>query len=206
FIYSKSSDRKSGDIIGYVFRRDFEPVAGGGPSVYFYVSCWSIGSAVMKEQAYGSWNRSEKTAGKVGEFQKIIDTPRASLNSKVKHRVVDWGLSDASLYLHAYHDDAEWAVASSMRALAEDMHDDERAVVVSSSLGSTVTYNVMGKLVANQPIGTQRWEASATAVTRLQKMFHPQPSPDPDKAGPELRIAFYMFANQYGLLTVGAFP
>ncbi len=206
FIYSKSSDRKTGDIIGYVFRREFEPASGSGHPVYFYASCWSIGSAVIKEKAYGSWNGLEATAGKVGEFEPIIDNPRESLNRKLKHRVVDWGLSDASLYLNAYRNGAEWAVASSMRALAEDLRDGERAVVVSSSLGSTVTFNVMSKLVANESIGGQQWEASPGAVTRLRRIFHPAPSPDPEKLKSELRIAFYMFANQYGLLTAGAFP
>jgi hypothetical protein len=75
---------------------------------------------VIKESVYGTWDRSALLNGKVADFDKIIERSTGTLNRKFKHRTVEWGLTDASLYVGGYRDELEGIVAKGIKVLAQD--------------------------------------------------------------------------------------
>lgn len=187
--------KKNGEVLGYTFRRSFKPTAGrAGHPVEFYVASWALGACVAKEKAYGSHD-GQTIPGDAPDHLPAIDARRHKLNRGLKHSVVNWGLTDAALYRGAPGKDYEWAVMAAMNKLVGDLDKDGRdqTVIVTASLGSTITYNALQTLMSKKT--NKDW--TDEDKRKLNNLFSSQ---DRDTSS---KVAFYMFANQYGLLTAG---
>jgi hypothetical protein len=117
------------------------------------------------------------------------------VNGLLKHSVVEWGLTDAALYLSNGRGEFEWAVATGISRMAAELKSDDRMVVLTESLGSTITYNVLKHFSGDKVIYGRPWKWTDAQQAGWTSFLHKQGT------GAEARIAFYMMANQYALLS-----
>jgi hypothetical protein len=95
-------------------------------------------------------------------------------------------------------------MASAFDGIADKVKARDRLAVVSASLGSTVAFNTMLKLINSTPI--QGTRPGKNTQERLSDLLTKKDD-DPELRGRrQPKIAFYMFANQYGMLMAGKEP
>jgi hypothetical protein len=186
---------KGGDgmPVGYTFTRTYKPNANG-VSLKFYIANWGLGAAVAKERRFGSWGclttyspaAHQYTEGQIHDFDSGLNRNRAWLNKMLKLQTMDWGLGDAALYLGDSKPDMQVPVTKALEQVLDDSKPDDRLAIITHSLGSTITFDAIAPLVSARPEMRALFRAS-------DGTGHLIPS----------HTVFYMFANQYGLLTLG---
>ena len=91
---------------------------------------------------------------------------------------------------------------SSVRRLimSEKKAGNDRLMVVTHSLGSTITFDTLSQLITdNNPFKNDKWTASNTASLKHLLALCPEDLSDHRMA----QLAIYMFANQYALFSLG---
>ncbi len=182
-----------GKPIGYTITRTFAPNANG-VGLKFYIANWGLGAAVLKEQRFGSWGclttdnpaAHGYTQGEVNDFDRGLNGSRAQLNKLLKLQTMDWGMGDAALYLGDAGKEFRRPVTSALNQLVRQSGPDDRVAIVTHSLGSTITLDAMVPIINGQ--SGMRALFRATGGKNIIAPSH---------------LVFYMFANQYGLLTIG---
>ncbi len=167
-----------------------------GNPVTFNIVCWSILSSVKKEAIYGSWSGS--SSGQLSDYD--LDRWRHGINRDIRRGVVTWGLNDASLYMGRSGKEFEWCVYRGLAHVLESMQPQERVAVVTASLGSTIAFNTIDKLVSREGIAGSKGALKGSDLEQLKDLFHEDNGEDLTH---QTRITFYMFANQYGLIAGG---
>jgi hypothetical protein len=186
FTIIPSSD--NGSALGYVFTRSFGASGPGHRALKFYVVNWSLLACVIKEQQFGGWGNSQTNTVNKGDrdFDPALDKHRASLNKYLKRNTIDWGLSDAALYLSAAGEKFRQVVKEGIRRLQKETSLRDRIAIVSASLGSTIALDTVSTLFGSDRV--------RSLFTQPDKMAESRKQP---------RAVFYMFANQFALVTVG---
>lgn len=189
------------DVSGYLLQRHYLHKATNHP-VTFHIVCWSLRAAAVKEGIYGTWDGSSE--GKLSDYQ--LDRFRSPVNRDLRGAIVTWGLTDASLYRGPEGREYEWCVGSALDKISGDLGDADRLALVTASLGSTIAYNTIDKILRDDSVAHGRTSLTGTASSRekKQRAFARLFRPDPDAGESRTRIAFYMFANQFGLLSAGS--
>lgn len=186
-------DRKTKrEFQGYVLKRSFR--TEDGYPVEFYVLCWSPFAAVKKEEIYGSWD-GETISGDFSDHEAFIDDYRSQINRNLKHGIISWGFTDASMYVSKLGGQLEEIVAQGVNFLGSELKSSDRVAVVTASLGSTITLNTIKELTKESypTINGERWKWEGDAAKQLNELMAVS-----DEGS---RACFYMFANQYALLS-----
>jgi len=177
--------------IGYIFTRSFGRNENG-VKIKFYIANWSLGSAVLKEPRFGKWSLLLQSPsqvhpdGAVKDFDPRLNAERALVNKIAKEQVMDWGLGDAALYLGDESAEFQKPVRAALETLIAESGADDRIAIITHSLGSTITLDTMAPMLSGTGFSSLTRPVEGTRATK--------PS----------GVAFYMFANQYGLLKLGA--
>jgi hypothetical protein len=191
-------DSSNTSVSGYLLT--LRGTHSSGTPVTFNVVCWSILSSVRKEAIYGAWSHAPGAAeGLLSDFK--LDPLRNEVNRGIRRGVVVWGLTDASLYMSSSAPEFEWCVYQGVKRVIKGMDKKDRVAVVTASLGSTIAFNAIDKLVAGEPIAKARNAGLNDAdQDQLKDLFRDDNGND---LTDQTRITFYMFANQFGLLGGG---
>lgn len=197
--------KQDGTLIGFRIARVLTPLASQSADRYplkINIVNWSLGSCCIKEKQFGAWKGTPE--GRFSEFSTYFSSLKSPINRDLKANLVTWGLGDAALYLGEQGQDFQECVATAIRQMAGGMEDNDRVVVITESLGSTIAVDTIEKLLDQSiSLASPKSDEATNAATRrkLEALFASSDS----TAGPEnnAKIAFYMFANQYALLSVG---
>jgi len=186
FTIIRASD--DGPALGYMFTRSFGATGPRHRALKFYVANWALSACVSKEQQFGGWvenTKSEKLKGDL-DFDSRLDKHRAAINKLLKRNTIDWGLGDAALYLSPTGEKFRQVVRAGVQRLQSETGPRDRVAIVSASLGSTITLDTVSAMLESGRVGS--------LLTRSDEFaeFRKQP-----------RAVFYMFANQFALLTLG---
>lgn len=176
-----------GRAAGYIFTRSFLPTSKCG-TLKFYVANWALSACVEKERQFGGWNNSTQglKEGEDHDFDPALEAERAPLNKILKRQTIDWGLGDASLYLSDKGEKFRAVVNEALRRIRSETNRDDRIAIVSASLGSTIALDCISTLFRAGKAKTLFTTVDERAENSLQA-----------------RAVFYMFANQFALLSIG---
>jgi hypothetical protein len=188
--------------IGYVFTQSYK-ANGNGVQLKFYIANWGLGTAVRKERRFGSWNSltggANRIDGDVSDFDPELNAQRVWGNKKLKLETMDWGLGDAALYMSKTPSLAK-PVTVALQQLLKDSGPNDRIAVVTHSLGSTITLDALVPFLEQPEARPSKVVPGRVVEGKLASLAQPTEGPrDVKPSG----LAFYMFANQYGLLTMG---
>lgn len=215
--------------VGFLFKLSAQPKLPGNLPADFFVVCWNLGACTVKERTYGSWDNLRVEAdgnrlhggtrqGWTSDFDQFIDQHRDSLNRWAKVRFVNWGFTDAAIYTQPYGFIFEWAIAEAFVEVAAEMQPQEntKGVLVTESLGSTVALNTVTRMLSNVaqlPAGNSSLEPyrvwlrhaafpADSAPSRNAKLANLKKLRDwlTGEQGNDVKVAVYMFANQFGLI------
>ncbi len=180
-------------LLGYTLRRRFE-VEGTNQAVEFYICSWAMQSCVEKEKTYLNIDDVAHPGMRVSSLNK----DRSYLNLMLKQEMINWGLTDAALYVGRLEEDFQYALASGIGWMLRDFSPQrDQTAVITASLGSTIAMDTIGKLVEGSSILNERSPLSKKGGTehvlrdRLKLMI----------ANENHRVPVYMFANQYALVS-----
>jgi hypothetical protein len=191
--FSIIKDPQTRLAIGYTFTRTFRATSTR-PALKFYVVNWGLGAAVLKERQFGSWSNLQSRPGSIegvaSEYDPHLNKNRAYLNKYLKTDIIDWGFGDAALYLGAAGSQFRHVVSVGIDRLSAETTRNDRVAIVTHSLGSTITLQVLER---GGIADTRSWRDLFAVPDRNQTI----------ESTKQARIAFYMFANQYALLTLG---
>jgi len=191
FTIIRTSD--DGPALGYMFTRSFGATGPGHRALKFYIANWALGACVSKEQQFGGWagtSKSEKLQGD-RDFDSRLDKYRAAINKSLKWSTIDWGLGDAALYLSPTAGEKfRQVVRAGVQRLQSETGPRDRVAIVSASLGSTITLDTVSAMLGS---------AGVRSLFTRSDQFADYPKQQP-------RAVFYMFANQFALLTLGRPP
>lgn len=194
-------DSRGRSVSGYLLQRHYLHRESRNP-VTFHIVCWSLRAAAEKERIYGTWDGRHE--GDLSDHK--LDRYRSPVNRNLRAAVVTWGLTDASLYRGPEGSEYEWCVGSALDKISGDLGDSHRLALVTASLGSTIAYNTIDKMLRDDHVANDKPSLTGNAAVREEKqksfarLFRPDPAA---AAADQTRIAFYMFANQFGLLSAG---
>ncbi len=189
-IYDPEQSGGKRSVVGYWFSRSYSDSAQSPTKIKFYVVEYAFAGAVKKESQFGSWD-GRSVIGHFQDFDPKIDSYRHKLNRQLKLSIVDWGLGDASLYLGKYGDKYRFAVGTVIKKVEGDLQEPDHLAIITESLGSTVTLDALRELQSG------RIASHGRRSDRLLKMLQNPRSPKVEEGS---KIAFYMCANQFGLL------
>lgn len=192
-IYDPEHSDGKRSAVGYWFSRSYGESEQSATKIKFYVVEYAFAGAVKKESQFGSWD-GQSIAGHFQDFDPKIDGYRHKLNRQLKLSVVDWGLGDASLYLGKYGEKYKFAVSTIIKKVEDDLQEPDHLAIITESLGSTVTLDALRELQSGRIL------SSARKSDRLLQLLRNPRSP---RFGEGAKVAFYMCANQFGLLHVG---
>ena len=177
-----------GPALGYMFTRSFGATGPRHRALTFYIANWALSACVSKEQQFGGWTENTKGEKLKGDrdFDSRVDKHRAAINKLLKRNTIDWGLGDAALYLSPTGEKFRQVVRAGVQRLQSETGPRDRVAIVSASLGSTITLDTVSAMLESGRVGS--------LLTRSDEFaeFRKQP-----------RAVFYMFANQFALLTLG---
>lgn len=175
-----------GRAIGYIFTRSFSAAKSGRRALKFYVANWALSACVEKERQFGGWSSSTGDRRGDRDFDPALEAQRAPLNKLLKRQTIDWGLGDASLYLSDKGGKFRDVVNAAIRRIRSETDRHDRIAIISASLGSTIALDCIPTLF--------RSDAAKALFTTPDRMAE-----SPRQA----RAVFYMFANQFALLSIG---
>jgi hypothetical protein len=186
FTIIRASD--DGSALGYMFTRSFGATGPRHRALTFYVANWALSACVSKEQQFGGWTENTKGEKLKGDrdFDSRVDKHRAAINKSLKWNTIDWGLGDAALYLSPTGEKFQQVVRAGVQRLQSETGPRDRVAIVSASLGSTITLDAVSEMLKSGGAGS--------LFTRSDKFAEKPKQP---------RAVFYMFANQFALLSLG---
>ena len=148
---------------------------------------------IREEIGHGSRGFGSRE-GRTSDWTKLMIDEQASINGSLKRNLISWGLTDVSIYLKEYGFYFEWAVADALGEMLKAWPEEEetRLAVVAESLGSTIALNAVAQVIADGKIR----DIPLKDYKSFSRRMH-------DLLCAEDRFAFFMFANQYGLIEAG---
>jgi hypothetical protein len=178
-----------GPALGYLFTRSFGATGPRHRALTFYIANWALSACVSKEQQFGGWTENTKSEKLKGDrdFDSRLDKHRAAINKSLKWNTIDWGLGDAAFYLSSTGEKFRQVVSAGVQRLQSETGPHDRVAIVSASLGSTITLDTVSEMLKS---------GGARSLFTKSDEFAEQPRQQP-------RAVFYMFANQFALLTLG---
>lgn len=196
---------RNGKAVGYTFTRPCYS-KDRRQETAFHVVSWALGAAVAKEKQYGN-PLLKKPGGLVNDYDPEYAKRRYFLNGQLKQNMMNWGLTDAALYIGPHGADFQYCVTQGIKDLLSGLRDEDHVAVVSSSLGSTITFETFDLALSGREGTGSPVNLTSTERAKLKRLFSMNTAtaaatPSPHEKG-EARVVFYMFANQFGLLTVG---
>jgi hypothetical protein len=187
-------------LAGFIFTRTFRNT--NGATFKFYIVNWGLGAAIVKERTFGSWAALSDTnavQGQVNDYGQQLNQHRSIFNKKLKLDVMDWGLGDAALYLNSRGNMLREPVKQGLAQMLTEAGPQDHLAIITHSLGSTITMDALldyyrstsneGNKLKTITLSTEQHNQVQRGVNVTQKRAS--------------NIAFYMFANQYGLLKIG---
>jgi hypothetical protein len=179
---------EDGSALGYVFTRSFGASSPGHRALKFYIANWALGACVNKEQQFGGWAENAKSEKLKGDrdLDSRLDKHRSAINKSLKWNTIDWGLGDAALYLSPTGEKFRQVVTAGVQRLQSETEPRDRIAIVSASLGSTIALDTVSTMLGSGRV---------TSLFTKSDQFAELPK--------QPRAVFYMFANQFALLTLG---
>jgi len=177
-------------VLGYVLKRQFSSSQNGPAGVEFYICSWAMQAAIHKEDVY-----SRIDDGCHSGITSTFSDLAVFGNRARKKGIVNWGLTEAAIYVGGHQQEFQWAVAQAMANTLEGLDSRRGALaVVTASLGSAITIDTFKNLLRSKiSLGGKKheWRSDGdrnNLIQLLTESKHNKPVP------------FYMFANQYQLL------
>lgn len=172
----------------------------GGRRVEYHICSWALPVALHKEQVYGSVG----DASHPGNTQKWFPQQASRVNRGLKEGLINWGLTDAAIYVGKERTTCQWTVAQSL-AHAVDGLDAKKdgLAVVTHSLGSTITVDALCKLLTGslQLNGTHfHWHKKQDGENLITMLAGCSGAAQKHGVCHDKPVPVYMFANQYQLL------
>lgn len=201
--------KRNGSVLGFVYHLTATPKSESSLNrdIHFYVVCWSLRACILKEAAFGSWdhltlkqNGQPAVDGTTADMEDELRILRKPVSNYAKIRGIDWALTDASIFQTEYGYKFEWVVAEALDWVATHLESGkDRLVIVSRSLGSTITTNTLNqmfkKLDGGFRLRGQEFPEKGKSC-HLERLSNLLKTSDKGETG----FVFYQFSNQYGLL------
>jgi AcrR family transcriptional regulator len=158
--------------VGYTFTRSVYD-ATGREAVKFYVVCWSVEAAARKDSTYGN-PLAHNDSGIVSDYDPSVTRHRSFINKKLKESLVNWGITDAAIYLGASGKLLRLPVEDGMRRIAADLGVGTMTlyyyVRTKDELFTLVFDSLAGEIVvpADEPLPAY-WKDAISVIARRSR-------------------------------------